>query len=102
MKNPYIVLSQKERDVARVQKEIKALRTVIPLLADSTTSFDELQTELLRSCPDFEHSIKDGMADLEMYYPFVSNLKHSPDGRPFFLQAAETELKKTPIPPDRA
>ena len=81
MKNPYIVLSQKEQDVARVRKEIQALLTVIPLLADSP-SWDELQTQLLSSCPDIEHSVKDGMAALELYYPFVRNLqKHSLDGR---------------------
>ena len=82
MKNPYIVLSQKEQDVARVRKEIPALLTVIPLLADSPPSWDELQTQLLSSCPEIEHSVKDGMAALELYYPFVRNLqKHSPDGR---------------------
>ena len=81
VKNPYIVLSQKEQDVARVRKEIQALLTVIPLLADSP-SWDELQTQLLSSCPDIEHSVKDGMAALELYYPFVRNLqKHSLDGR---------------------
>src|ERR1700688_1164960 len=82
VKNPYIVLSQKEQDVARVRKEIQALLTVIPLLADSPPSWDELQTQLLSSCPDIEHSVKDGMAALELYYPFVRNLqKHSLDGR---------------------
>ena len=67
MKNPYTVLSQKEEDVARVRKEIQALLTVIPLLTD--------QAQLLGSCPDFEHSIKDGMTALELYYPFVRNLQ---------------------------
>jgi hypothetical protein len=80
VKNPYIVLSQKERDVARVRIEIQALLTVIPLLADSPPSWDELQTQLLSSCPDVEHSVKDGIAALELYYPFVRNLQeHSLD-----------------------
>lgn len=34
MKNIYEVLQQKESDVQRVQREIKALHAVIPLLAD--------------------------------------------------------------------
>lgn len=33
VKNPYTLLSQKELEVARVRKEIRALLTVIPLLA---------------------------------------------------------------------
>ncbi len=34
MKNPYEVLKQKEADMGRIQKEIKALHFVIPLLAE--------------------------------------------------------------------
>ena len=34
MKDPSQVLSQKERDIERVRREIKALRFVIPLLAE--------------------------------------------------------------------
>ena len=34
MKDVYQVLSQKERDVERVRKEVKALHVVIPLLAE--------------------------------------------------------------------
>jgi hypothetical protein len=75
VKNPYTVLSQKEQDVARVRKEIQALLTVIPLLADGPLSWDELQTELLSYCPDAEHSLKHGMAALELYYPFTRNLQ---------------------------
>jgi hypothetical protein len=75
VKNPYTLLSQKELEVARVRKEIRALLTVIPLLADGPLSWDELQTQLLSSCPDIDHSVKDGMAALELYYPFVSNLQ---------------------------
>lgn len=75
MKDPYIVLGQKEQDVARVRREIQALRTVIPLLADGAPSWDELQTQLLSSLPDLECSVEDGMAALELYYPFVRNLQ---------------------------
>jgi hypothetical protein len=76
VKDPYIVLGQKEQDVARVRREIQALLTVIPLLADSAPSWDELQTQLLSSCPDTEHSVSDGMAALELYYPFVRGLQN--------------------------
>lgn len=75
MKNPYTVLSQKEEQVARVRKEVEALITVIPLLADSPLSWDELRQHLLSSCPDIEHSAKEGMAALELYYPFVRSLE---------------------------
>ena len=34
MKDPHIVLRQKEQDVARVRQQIQALLTVIPLLKD--------------------------------------------------------------------
>lgn len=48
MKNPYIVLSQKEQDLARVRKEIQALLTAIPLLlADDQYSADNVSQELL-------------------------------------------------------
>jgi hypothetical protein len=36
MKDLYQVLSQKETDIERVRKEIKALHFVIPLLAEDT------------------------------------------------------------------
>ena len=36
MKDLYEVLRQKEMDIARVRMQIKALDTVIPLLADDT------------------------------------------------------------------
>jgi len=75
VKNPYAILSQKEEEVARVRKEIEALITVIPLLADGPESWDELQTRLLSSCPDVERSVKRAMDALELYYPFVRNLQ---------------------------
>ena len=34
MKNPQVVLQQKEIDLIRVRKEVDALRTVLPLLDD--------------------------------------------------------------------
>jgi hypothetical protein len=48
VKNPYIVLSQKEQDLARVRKEVQALLTAIPLLlADDQYSADNVSQELL-------------------------------------------------------
>jgi len=47
MKDPYRVLREKEQDVERVRKEIQALVTVIPLLADNQPSADNVMHELL-------------------------------------------------------
>jgi hypothetical protein len=47
MKDPYRVLREKEQDVERVRKEIQALLTVIPLLADNQPSADNVMHELL-------------------------------------------------------
>ena len=65
VKNPYIVLSQKEQDVARVRKEIQALLTAIPLLADDQYSADNVMQELL---------LAGSRNDLE---PFVRHLRNS-------------------------
>jgi hypothetical protein len=66
VKNPYIVLSQKEQDVARVRKEIEALLTAIPLLlADDQYSADNVSQELLLAV---------SRNDLE---PFVRHLRNS-------------------------
>jgi len=34
MKDPYAVLSQKEREMQRVRSEVEALRSIVPLLAE--------------------------------------------------------------------
>lgn len=66
VKNPYIVLSQKEQDLARVRKEIQALLTAIPLLlADDQYSADNVSQELLLAV---------SRNDLE---PFVRHLRNS-------------------------
>jgi hypothetical protein len=75
VKNPYIILRQKEQDVARVRKEIQALLIVIPLLADAGLSWDELKTQLVSSCQSMPTSAMDGMAELELYFPFVKYLQ---------------------------
>ena len=58
-----------------MRKEIQALLIAIPLLSETALSWDELQSQLLNSCPDSQHSIREGMAALEVYYPFVRNLQ---------------------------
>jgi hypothetical protein len=35
MKDPYQVLRQKEQDISLIRQQVEALRTVIPLLADT-------------------------------------------------------------------
>jgi hypothetical protein len=66
VKNPYIVLSQKEQDIARVRKEIEALLTAIPLLlADDQYSADNVSQELLLAV---------SRNDLE---PFARHLRNS-------------------------
>ena len=74
MKNPYVILRQKEQDVARVRKEIQALLIVIPLLADADPSWDELKTQLVDSWQSVPTSASKGMAELELYFPFVKNM----------------------------
>jgi hypothetical protein len=75
VKNPYILLRQKEQDIARVRLEIQALLTVIPLLVDTESAWDELTAQLASSCPDDPTLSKNGMAGLELFYPFVKNLR---------------------------
>jgi hypothetical protein len=75
MKDPYRVLREKEHDVERVRKEIQALLTVIPMLADDQSSADNVMHELLVAVsrksldpPDNER------AELE---PFLRHLRTS-------------------------
>jgi len=66
VKNPYIVLSQKEQELARVRREIQALLTAIPLLlADDQYSADNVSQELFLAV---------SRNDLE---PFVRHLRNS-------------------------
>jgi hypothetical protein len=77
MKDPHTVLRQKDLDLERVRKEIQALLTVIPLLADDPTSSDvmhEVQSALSRAPVDLPDN---DMAKLEIYYPFVRHLPTS-------------------------
>jgi hypothetical protein len=82
MKDPYTVLRQKDLDLERVRKEIQALLTVIPLLADDPTSSDvmhEVQSALSRAPVDLPDN---DMAKLEIYFPFVRHLRMSKRAMP--------------------
>ena len=81
MKDPYAVLRQKEQDVARVRREIRALLAVIPLLCESPLSWPEvrLQIEMSRIIGEAysEEAWENGLGDLERYFPFVARLQQS-------------------------
>jgi hypothetical protein len=66
VKDPHVLLHQKEQDAERVRQEIQALRAVIPLLEDDEPLSDNLVSQKLS---------RDGMADLETYYPFVRHMR---------------------------
>jgi hypothetical protein len=74
MKDPYSVLREKEQDLERVRKEIQALRTVIPLLADDQPSSDVMHELLLAVSRTPVDPSDNGMAELELYYPFVRHV----------------------------
>jgi hypothetical protein len=75
MKDPHSVLRQKEQDLERVHKEIQALRTVIPLLADDQPSSDVMDELLLAVSRAPVDPSNNGMPELELYYPFVTHLR---------------------------
>ena len=78
MKDLHTVLRQKEQDVEGVRREIQALLTVIPLLADDQSSSDELMDLMrLASSQTVAEPSGNGMADLETYYPFVRHMRMS-------------------------
>jgi len=75
MKDLHTVLRQKEQDVERVRREIQALLTVIPLLADDQSASDDLM-HILRLA-SAGTVVDNGIADLETYYPFVRHMRGS-------------------------
>ena len=78
MKDLHTVLCQKEQDAERVRREIQALVTVIPLLADDQPSSEDAMHLLrLASSRTFAEPSGNGMADLESYYPFVRQMRVS-------------------------
>jgi len=77
MKNPHSVLRAKEQDLERVRKEIQAVLTVIPLLADDQPSSDVMSEVLLAFSGTPVDPPDNEMAQLELYYPFVRQLRMS-------------------------
>jgi hypothetical protein len=78
MKTLHVVLRQKEQDVERVRQEIQALLVVIPLLADDQPASDEIMHQLaFTSSRTVAEPSDNGMADLELYYPFVRHMRMS-------------------------
>jgi hypothetical protein len=77
MKDPHTVLREKEQDLERVRKEIRALIRVIPLLADEQPSSDIMQELLLTLSRIPVDSPQNDMAQLELYYPFIRHLRMS-------------------------
>ena len=71
MKDPHSVLRQKDLDLEQVRKEIQALLTVIPLLADDPPSSDVMSEVPLVSFPAHVDPPSNDIAQLELYYPFV-------------------------------
>ena len=70
MKDPMVVLRQKETELARVRIEVEALQTVVPLLDDPMEQLPELISANVST-----NSEDRNLADLEVYYPFVKNLR---------------------------
>jgi hypothetical protein len=78
MKNLDTVLRQKEQDAERVRQEIRVLLAVIPLLADDRPSSDDVMPQLpLASSRTAAEPSDNGMTDLELYYPFVRQMRKS-------------------------
>jgi hypothetical protein len=78
LKDLHTVLFQKEQDMQRVRREIQALLTAIPLLADGQHASEDV-IDLLRvaSARSVVEPFGKGMTDLETYYPFVRNMRLS-------------------------
>jgi len=76
MRNPYVVLSERQEEAARIRREIQALLIVIPLLEDEVPTWEELQTSLSTLVgPDPEP--QDSMHALEVYFPFTKRLRRA-------------------------
>jgi hypothetical protein len=90
VKDPYKVLHEKELDAERVRKEVQALRTVIPLLADDQSSADNVMHELR------EAASRKGMAELN---PFARHLRtSSSQSGDRSLRRGGSETPQSPVP----
>jgi len=69
------ILAQKEQDLERVRREVEALLQVIPLLegkpATPSTAAELPKKELSAPSRNPAETPERGMAELELYYPFV-------------------------------
>jgi hypothetical protein len=74
VKNPYVLLSQKQEEISRVRKEIQALLIVIPLLDDDVPKWEDVKTSLSNFPVPRQKATRDSMRELEVYFPFVKNL----------------------------
>ena len=72
MKDPYLVLWQRQEDLKRVRREVEALRIAIHLLADDEVTVGMPPSVLVRSSDD----VRD---ELETYYPFARHLRLAGD-----------------------
>jgi hypothetical protein len=78
MKDVRQLLFQKEKDLERVRREIQALLTAIPLLADEDPVSEDVMSQLGLSLAErLQQPADNGMADLETYYPFVRHMRLS-------------------------
>jgi len=77
MRNPYVVLREKQEESARVRKEIQALLIVIPLLEDEAPTWEDLKTSLSNLVGPNPEPTKDSMRDLELYFPFTKSLQRA-------------------------
>ena len=78
VKDPYLVLRQKEKDLERVRIELKALLIVAALLTDGdsaqpTRSSAPIEPVLLQEFRGNE------LEELALYYPFIQGLQNSPE-----------------------
>jgi hypothetical protein len=74
MKDVHTVLYQKAQDLERVRREVDALLSVIPLLAEDESSPDTVY-EMLLASRVIANNGNNTMADLERYYPFVRHMQ---------------------------
>jgi len=77
MKDVRQLLFQKEKDLERVRREVQALLTVIPLLANDPVTEDVMSQLGVSLAEQLHQPADNGMADLETYYPFVRHMRLS-------------------------
>jgi hypothetical protein len=71
MKDVHAVLFQKEQEVERVGKEIRALLATIALLAEDQSTNDPVRPQPQARCRTLVDAREPEKAELELYYPFA-------------------------------